>query len=242
MIGGRLSAGEWKNCGQLITAITVPDTLKAPLCSPRRPTMTTLDSQPSVFSAESYFGTQLPPPTLDSDIAGVRSFVHRQRDLGRKVVLVTVSVALAPSLHAQNLILSQEWRDNRPVGAQRVSMRFCPYAPTWCLIITPLRTSRVRFLDNFSAGGLLARASIVSRFLNGLSSSGQVLAVQHPPSTSSRPATPSSSCTDSLAFSLSAATTLIPQIRSSTFSRSKPTPTRPGSPRRPQSTKICLKC
>ena len=85
---------------------TVPHTLKAPLYSPRCPTMTTLDSQPSVFSAESYFGTQLPPPTLDSDIAGVRSFVHRQRDLGRKVVLVTVSVALAPSLHAQNLSLS----------------------------------------------------------------------------------------------------------------------------------------
>jgi hypothetical protein len=88
--------------------------------------MTTPDSQPSVFSAESYFGTQLPPPTLDSDIAGVRSFVHRQRDLGRKVVLVTVSVAPAPSLHAQNLSLSQEWRDNRPVGAQRVSMCFLP--------------------------------------------------------------------------------------------------------------------
>jgi hypothetical protein len=89
MIGGRLSAGE---CGQLIT---VPHTLKAPLYSPRCSTMTTLDSQSSLFSAESYFGTQLPPPTLDSDIAGVRSFVHRQRDLGRKVVLVTVSVSLA---------------------------------------------------------------------------------------------------------------------------------------------------
>jgi hypothetical protein len=63
--------------------------------------MTTIDSQQSLFSAESYFGTQTPPPTLDQDIAGVRSFVHRQRDLGRKVVLVTVSVALVHSLSAQ---------------------------------------------------------------------------------------------------------------------------------------------
>ncbi len=62
--------------------------------------MTTPDSERSRFSAESYFGTQPPPPTLDQDLAGVRSFVHRQRDLGRKVVLVTVSAALdPPSLH-----------------------------------------------------------------------------------------------------------------------------------------------
>ena len=57
------------------------------------PIMTTLDSERSLFSAESYFGTQPPPSTLDHDIADVRSFVHQQRDLGRKVVLVTVSVA-----------------------------------------------------------------------------------------------------------------------------------------------------
>jgi phosphopantothenate-cysteine ligase len=55
--------------------------------------MTTPDSAQPLFSAESYFGTQLPPPTLDHDIASVKSFVHRQRDLNRKVVLVTVSVA-----------------------------------------------------------------------------------------------------------------------------------------------------
>jgi phosphopantothenate-cysteine ligase len=56
--------------------------------------MTTLDSRRSQFSAESYFGTQPPPPTLEHDIVDIRSFVHRQRDLGRKVVLVTVSVVL----------------------------------------------------------------------------------------------------------------------------------------------------
>ncbi|KAH9031701.1 phosphopantothenate-cysteine ligase [Lactarius pseudohatsudake] len=55
--------------------------------------MTTLDSDES---AESYFGTQLPPPTLDQDIAGVRSFVHRQRGLNRKVVLVTSGGTTVP--------------------------------------------------------------------------------------------------------------------------------------------------
>lgn len=54
--------------------------------------MTTLDSERTLFSAESYFKTQPPPPTLEQDIAGVRSFVYRQRDLGNKVVLVTVSI------------------------------------------------------------------------------------------------------------------------------------------------------
>ena len=83
--------------------------------------MTTPDSDRSLFSAESYFGTQPPPPTLDDDIASVRSFVHRQRDLGRKVVLVTVSAVSFLSLPAQ-MSFSQEWRDNCPVGAQRVSI------------------------------------------------------------------------------------------------------------------------
>ena len=82
--------------------------------------MTTPVSDTPLFSAESYFGTQPPPPTLDHDIAGVRSFIHRQRDLGKKVVLVTVSAPSSIlSLPAQ-MSLSQEWRDNCPVGAQRV--------------------------------------------------------------------------------------------------------------------------
>ena len=85
--------------------------------------MTTPDPDGPLFSAESYFGTQPPPPTLDHDITSVRSFVHRQRDLGRKVVLVTVSAASSVlSLPAQTSLSQQEWRDNCPIGAQRVSI------------------------------------------------------------------------------------------------------------------------
>ena len=42
------------------------------------------------FSAESYYATQPPPATLDVDVAGVREFVARQAESGRRVVLVTV--------------------------------------------------------------------------------------------------------------------------------------------------------
>ena len=87
--------------------------------------MSTLESERHVFSAESYFGTQPPPPTLENDIAGVRAFVGRQRDLGSKVVLVTVSSVARPlallSAGSNITSLSQERRDDRPVGAQRVS-------------------------------------------------------------------------------------------------------------------------
>ncbi|KAG5646747.1 hypothetical protein DXG03_002429 [Asterophora parasitica] len=48
------------------------------------------DTEPASFSAEEYFATQPPPPTLDHDINGVREFVARQAQEGRKVVLVTV--------------------------------------------------------------------------------------------------------------------------------------------------------
>jgi hypothetical protein len=110
--------------------------------------MTTPDSQKFIFSANSYFGTQLPPPTLEDDMAGVRSFVHRQRDLGRKVVLVTVSVTLILCPSAQSPC--QERRDNCSFGAQCVSVVLCVLTP-YLVLIPP----RVRFLDNFSAGGLL---------------------------------------------------------------------------------------
>ena len=83
--------------------------------------MTTPVSDGPHFSAESYFGTQPPPPTLDDDIVGVRSFVHRQRDLGRKVVLVTVSAAPSILSLPVHMSFSQERWDNCPVGAQRVS-------------------------------------------------------------------------------------------------------------------------
>ena len=46
------------------------------------------DSEP--FSAEKYFATQPPPPTLEEDVARVRDFVRRQQAAKRKVVLVTV--------------------------------------------------------------------------------------------------------------------------------------------------------
>ena len=60
--------------------------------------MATPDPERALFSAESYFRTQPPPSTLENDVANVKSFVHRQRDLGNKVVLVTVSVRPHPLL------------------------------------------------------------------------------------------------------------------------------------------------
>jgi len=48
------------------------------------------------FSAESYFETQTPPPTLDQDIIGVREFIQRHRQTGRKVVLVTSGGTTVP--------------------------------------------------------------------------------------------------------------------------------------------------
>ena len=65
--------------------------------------MTTLDSERTQISAESYFKTQPPPPTLEHDIASVRSFIHRQRDLGNKVVLVTVSIRPHPPSAGSNV-------------------------------------------------------------------------------------------------------------------------------------------
>jgi len=58
--------------------------------------MSTLEPERSVFSAESYFRTQPPPPALENDIADVRAFVRRQRDLGSKVVLVTSGGTTVP--------------------------------------------------------------------------------------------------------------------------------------------------
>ncbi|KAL5522690.1 hypothetical protein ACEPAG_8708 [Sanghuangporus baumii] len=48
------------------------------------------------FSAESYFTTQPPPPTLDADVKNVRSFVSRQVAVGRKVALVTSGGTTVP--------------------------------------------------------------------------------------------------------------------------------------------------
>ncbi|KAJ4489884.1 DNA/pantothenate metabolism flavoprotein [Lentinula aciculospora] len=50
----------------------------------------------STFSAESYFSTQPPPPSLEHDIAGVKEFVRRQKERGRNVVLVTSGGTTVP--------------------------------------------------------------------------------------------------------------------------------------------------
>lgn len=49
----------------------------------------------SVFSAEKYFATQLPPPSLEQDVARVHDFLQRQLKEGRNVVLVTVRIAVS---------------------------------------------------------------------------------------------------------------------------------------------------
>ena len=49
----------------------------------------------TVFSAETYFATQPPPPSLESDVARVKEFVLRQLKEGRNVVLVTVCLSYA---------------------------------------------------------------------------------------------------------------------------------------------------
>jgi len=54
-----------------------------------------MDSPPS-FSAESYFATQPAPPSLQSDIEGVREFIGRQKKENRNVVLVTSGGTTVP--------------------------------------------------------------------------------------------------------------------------------------------------
>lgn len=64
--------------------------------------MSVEDTQPEnpSFSAETYFATQPPPPTLEEDVARVRDFLKQQRIASRKVVLVTVSTMfLAAAVH-----------------------------------------------------------------------------------------------------------------------------------------------
>ena len=53
---------------------------------------------PSIFSAEAYFATQPPPSGLEHDVARVREFVQRQRQDGRKTVLVTVCLSSLPAM------------------------------------------------------------------------------------------------------------------------------------------------
>ncbi|KAF8155777.1 DNA/pantothenate metabolism flavoprotein [Crassisporium funariophilum] len=53
-------------------------------------------THPTTFSAEEYFATQPPPPTLQHDVEGVRQFVERQTKEGRNVVLVTSGGTTVP--------------------------------------------------------------------------------------------------------------------------------------------------
>ncbi|KAJ2912646.1 hypothetical protein MD484_g7769, partial [Candolleomyces efflorescens] len=53
-------------------------------------------SEPTTFSAEEYFATQPPPPSLQQDIERVREFIRRQAEEGRNVVLVTSGGTTVP--------------------------------------------------------------------------------------------------------------------------------------------------
>ncbi|KDR80253.1 hypothetical protein GALMADRAFT_242588 [Galerina marginata CBS 339.88] len=53
-------------------------------------------TEPTTFSAEEYFATQLPPATLQHDVEKVREFVERQKREGREVVLVTSGGTTVP--------------------------------------------------------------------------------------------------------------------------------------------------
>ena len=76
----------------------------------------------SVFSAETYFATQPPPPSLEQDVARVHEFLQKQLQDGRKVVLVTVR--FLP--HLTSLIVADlrvaERRNHRSPRAQCVSI------------------------------------------------------------------------------------------------------------------------
>ncbi|KAH9922882.1 phosphopantothenate-cysteine ligase [Amylocystis lapponica] len=58
--------------------------------------MATPSDADTTFSAERYFATQLPPPSLEHDIAGVREFIQGHSHSGRKVVLVTSGGTTVP--------------------------------------------------------------------------------------------------------------------------------------------------
>ncbi|KAI0087395.1 phosphopantothenate-cysteine ligase [Irpex rosettiformis] len=48
------------------------------------------------FSAEQFFATQPPPPTLDEDVARVRQFIKRHTEANQKIVLVTSGGTTVP--------------------------------------------------------------------------------------------------------------------------------------------------
>ena len=67
------------------------------------------------FSAETYYATQPPPPTLEEDVTRVRQFITRQREANRKVVLVTVSPSVSRRFRA---CLCHPHTDQQPMSFQ----------------------------------------------------------------------------------------------------------------------------
>ncbi|KAK0481965.1 phosphopantothenate-cysteine ligase [Armillaria luteobubalina] len=55
-----------------------------------------MHSEPTTFSAESYFATQGPPPNLEHEVRAVRAFVAQQTQQNRNVVLVTSGGTTVP--------------------------------------------------------------------------------------------------------------------------------------------------
>jgi hypothetical protein len=84
-----------------------------------------MHTEPTTFSAESYFAIQPPPPTLKQDVKRVRDFILRQQKEGRNVVLVTVSGARRNISSRSHIHACSEWWYNRTIRAQRVSSCGC---------------------------------------------------------------------------------------------------------------------
>ena len=86
-----------------------------------------METLPTTFSAEAYFETQPPPPTIDQDVQSVRTFLKQQQELGKKVALVTVGVPIAPHSELGVLIpvghIAERWNDGS-FGTQCVSEWF----------------------------------------------------------------------------------------------------------------------
>ncbi|KAF9652657.1 phosphopantothenate-cysteine ligase [Thelephora ganbajun] len=55
-----------------------------------------METLPTTFSAEAYFETQPPPPTVEQDVQSVRNFLRQQQENRRKVVLVTSGGTTVP--------------------------------------------------------------------------------------------------------------------------------------------------
>ena len=87
------------------------------------------------FSADKYFATQPPPPSLEHDVARVKEFLQRQLQEGRKVVLVTVRRSRHPAPRFASIVAdlrrpsfpprNVERRDHSASRAQCVSMHPC---------------------------------------------------------------------------------------------------------------------